>query len=139
MLPYFRHARAWRFVAHLKTSGKPPKIEDVRTFRDGEVLDVPGTPRAIHTGGHTTGHTVLWFEGKGALAVGDLICTVNPLTGRRGPQLLPRALNLSSAHMLDALSKIEKLDAKTILFGHGEEWTGGTAEAVRLARQAGPT
>lgn len=138
-LPYLRYPHAWKLLAHMKTSGKPAKIGDMRTFRDGETLDVPGRPHAIHTGGHTTGHTVLWFEDRGALAVGDLICTLNPLTGRGGPQLLPRALNLSSAHMLDSLSKIEQLDAKTILFGHGDEWTRGTAEAVRRTRQTGPT
>src|SRR5581483_11469440 len=102
-------------------------------------LDVPGRPRVIHTGGHTSGHTVVWFEDRGALAVGDLFCTRNPLTGARGPQLLPRPLNLSSATVLDSLAKIEELDAKTILFGHGEEWTRGAAEAVALARAKGPT
>ena len=136
---YLRYPHAWKLLTHMKTSGKPPRIEDVRTFADGETLDVPGRPRVIHTGGHTSGHVVFWFEDRGALAVGDLICTLNPLTGRRGPQLLPRALNLSSAHMLDSLPKIEQLDAKTILFGHGEEWTRGTSEAVRLVRQTGPT
>jgi glyoxylase-like metal-dependent hydrolase (beta-lactamase superfamily II) len=138
-LPYLRYAHAWKLLTHMKTSGKPRKIEDVRTYTDADTLDVPGRPRAIHTGGHTGGHSVLWFDDRGALAVGDLICTLNPLTGRRGPQLLPRALNLSSAHMLDSLSKIEDLDTKTILFGHGDEWTGGAAEAVRLTRQTGPT
>jgi glyoxylase-like metal-dependent hydrolase (beta-lactamase superfamily II) len=139
MLPYLRFPQAWRLVLHFATSGKPPAIEEVRTFEDGEILDVPGRPRAIHTGGHTSGHTCLWFEDRRALAVGDLVCTVNPLTGARGPQLLPRALNLSSGTMLDALSKIEGLDAETILVGHGDPWTGGTAEAVRLVRRTGPT
>jgi glyoxylase-like metal-dependent hydrolase (beta-lactamase superfamily II) len=136
---YFRHPQAWRFMTHLRTSRKPPKIADVRPFHDGETLDVPGRPHAIHTGGHTTGHTCFWFEDRGALAVGDLICTRNPLTGAPGPQLMPRALNVSSAHMFDSLGKIEGLDAGTILFGHGDEWTGGAAEAVRLARQTGIT
>jgi len=138
-LRYLHHPQAWRFLTHLRTSGTPPTIEDMRTVADGDVLDVPGRPRAIHTGGHTEGHTVFYFEDRGMLAVGDLICTLNPLTGRRGPQLLPRALNLSSAHMLDSLSKIEHLDTKAILFGHGDEWTRGSADAVRIVRQTGPT
>jgi hypothetical protein len=71
--------------------------------------------------------------------MGDLLCTLNPLTGARGPQLLPQAFNLSSATMLDSLSTIEGLDAPVLGFGHGEPWTDGVAEAVRRARATGPT
>lgn len=138
-LRYLHHPTAWRFLTHLRTSGTPSTIADMRTVADSDTLDVPGRPRAIHTGGHTEGHTVFYFEDRGALAVGDLICTLNPLTGERGPQLLPRALNLSSATMLDSLTRIEGLETKTILFGHGEEWTRGAAEAVALVRAKGPT
>jgi hypothetical protein len=31
------------------------------------------------------------------------------------------------------------LPADVLLPGHGEPWTGGAAEAVRLARAAGPS
>ena len=30
-----------------------PAVEEVATFADGEVLDVPGKPRIIHVPGHT--------------------------------------------------------------------------------------
>jgi hypothetical protein len=52
---------------------------------------------------------------------------------------MPQAFNLSSATMLDSLSKIEGLDAPTLAFGHGDPWTQGVASAVRLARETGPT
>jgi glyoxylase-like metal-dependent hydrolase (beta-lactamase superfamily II) len=71
------------------------------------------------------------------LVVGDLLVTHNVLTGRRGPQLPPRAFNLSSPTMLDSLTKIERLDARLLLFGHGEPWDEGAAAAVRRAREAG--
>ena len=140
-LPYLRHPMAWRLFAHLMRGGaaKPTKIAEVTTFGDGDVLDVPGHPRVIHTPGHTNGHCVIHLEDQGALLVGDLLCTLNPLTGKRGPQLLPGALNLSSAHMLDSLTKIEKLDAQTVHFGHGEPWTDGVSSAVERARSTGPT
>ena len=141
MLPYFRHAMAWKLATHLARNGgaKPNKIGTVTTFRDGDVLDVPGRPRAVHTPGHTSGHAVLDVQDAGALILGDLLCTLNPLTGKRGPQLLPAALNLSSAQMLDSLTKIEGLDAQTLHFGHGEPWTDGVASAVERARATGPT
>jgi glyoxylase-like metal-dependent hydrolase (beta-lactamase superfamily II) len=111
----------------------------VTTFRDGETLDVPGRPGVLHTPGHTSGHVCFSLESRGVLVAGDLLCTRNPLTGAREPQLMPSAFNLSSASILDSLSKIEGLGAGTIVFGHGEPWTDGAAEAVRVARATGRT
>jgi glyoxylase-like metal-dependent hydrolase (beta-lactamase superfamily II) len=102
-------------------------------------VDVPGAPRAIHTPGHTAGHAAFWLESRGVLVMGDLLCTRNPLTGARGPQLMPSAFNLSNSTILDSLSKVESLDAGVLLFGHGEPWTQGAADAVRRARETGPT
>jgi glyoxylase-like metal-dependent hydrolase (beta-lactamase superfamily II) len=139
LVPYLRRGSAWHLLAHLATSGAPKPIGAVTTFEDGETLDVPGRPRVLHTPGHTSGHVCFWFEQPRVLVAGDLLCTRNPLTGARGPQLLPRAFNLSSASMLDSLTKIEQLDAETIVFGHGDPWPHGAADAVRLARETGPT
>jgi glyoxylase-like metal-dependent hydrolase (beta-lactamase superfamily II) len=139
MLPYFRHPHAWKLVGHLASSGIPKPVQQVTTFDDGGELDVPGRPRAIHTPGHTSGHTAFWLESRRVLVAGDLFCTLNPLTGASGPQLMPRAFNLSSASMIDSLTKIEKLDAAAIVVGHGDPWTDGTAEAVRRVRATGTT
>lgn len=140
LVPYLRRAHAWKLLGHLAAAGGVPKpVGEVSTFADGDTLDVPGRPQALHTPGHTGGHTVFWLEAQGALLLGDLLCTLNPLTGARGPQLLPRAFNLSSGAMLDSLTRIEGLDARVLAFGHGEPWTDGAAEAVRLARATGPT
>ena len=136
-LPYLRHRSAWIFLTHLRTSGAPEPLGRVETFEDG--AELPGGLRAVHTGGHTPGHCVFVHNTRGLLFAGDLICTWNPLTGGRGPELMPRALNLSSGAMLDSLTKLEALDVGTILFGHGETWTGGAAAAVRRAREIGPT
>lgn len=137
---YLGRPAAYRFLAHLATAGgKAKPVKAVTTFAADETLEVPGRPRAIHTPGHTTGHTVFYVESSRTLLMGDLLCTLNPLTGGRGPQLLPQAFNLSSATMLDSLSTIEGLDATTLGFGHGEVWTDGVAEAVRHARATGPT
>jgi glyoxylase-like metal-dependent hydrolase (beta-lactamase superfamily II) len=139
MLPYLRYRHAWKLLGHLGTSGMPKPVQSVTTFQDGDVLDVPGRPRVLHTPGHTTGHVVFALEDRKLLIMGDLLCELNPLTGERGPQLLPRAFNVSSATMLDSLSTIEGVDAETLVFGHGDPWRGGTAEAVRLARARGTT
>ena len=91
LLPYLRRGMTWRLLVHmvrLGGAGRAPWREP-RPTRDGDVLDVPGSPRVVHTPGHTPGHCVLLFEGAGALFVGDALCTWNPLTGARGTQLMP--------------------------------------------------
>lgn len=135
--PYLRHPHAWRLLAHFRECGPPEPVTEVESFADGALL--PGGLRAIHTGGHTPGHCVLHLEGRGALFAGDLICTRNPLTGARGPELVPRPLNVSSAEMLASLDRLEPLDAPHLLVGHGPPWTGGIAPAVERVRAIGPT
>jgi glyoxylase-like metal-dependent hydrolase (beta-lactamase superfamily II) len=135
--PYLRHAHAWRLLAHFRECGRPEPVEQLEPFADGDVL--PGGLRAIHTGGHTPGHCVFHLEPRGALFAGDLICTRNPLTGARGPELVPRPLNVSSGQMLESLKRIEDLDVRHLLVAHGAPWTGRLADAVARVRTIGPT
>lgn len=136
-LPYLRHPHAWRLLAHFKESGAAEPVQDVVAFADGEEL--PGGMRAIRTDGHTPGHCVLHLRERGQLFAGDHLCSQNPLTGRRGVEILPRPLNVSSEAMLDALGRIERLDTQVVLFGHGEPYAGSAVEAVHTARAAGIT
>jgi len=139
LVPHMWRPRFWRFFGYMarQGGGRPPKIEGAETFADGDVLDVPGAPRVVHTPGHTDGHSVLLFSGRGALFVGDELCTWNPLTGRTGPQVMPSAFNLSTAGCFESLGAIEALEAGVVLAGHGSPWRGGPGEAVAQAREAG--
>lgn len=136
-VPYLRHGHAWRLLAHFAAAGAPEPVAEVQAYEDGDAL--PGGLRAVLTEGHTPGHCVLHQPSRGLLFAADLICTRNPLTGGRGPELLPRPLNTSSEQMLASLARIEPLEAGTVLFGHGEPWTHGTAAAVKRAREIGLT
>jgi glyoxylase-like metal-dependent hydrolase (beta-lactamase superfamily II) len=140
-LPQLYRPGVWSLFFHFGRNGalKPPKISDPRSIADGGELELPGRPRLIHTPGHTPGHCAIYLERRRVLFTGDLLCTWNPLTGRRGPQIMPRAFNLSSAQCLESLTRIEDLDADVLLPGHGEPWTEGVAAAVARARQAGPS
>ena len=140
-MPYLRHPTALRFLAHLAKNGmaKPVRIRDLTTFRDGDVLDVPGRPRAIQLPGHTLGMSAFLVESSGTLFAGDELCNGNPFTGRSGVQVMPRCSNVSSEQALDSLGKLEGVEAATIVFGHGDPWTGGVADAVARAREAGPS
>jgi glyoxylase-like metal-dependent hydrolase (beta-lactamase superfamily II) len=112
-------------------------IRELSTFADGETLEVPGRPRVVHAPGHTPGCSALLLEGRRVLLTGDVLATRNPLTGRVGPQVMPSGLNRDTPMALRSLDVLDTVMADVLLPGHGEPWTDGAAEAVRLARAAG--
>lgn len=114
-------------------------VVEVSSFAAGDVLDVPGKPRAVHTPGHTPGNAALHFEDQDAVICGDTLITHNPLTGRAGPQVMPSGFNRDTLQALDSLSALEHLNAEILLPGHGEPWHGPISQAVQLARAAGPS
>jgi glyoxylase-like metal-dependent hydrolase (beta-lactamase superfamily II) len=132
----FRHAAAWRILGEITRNGglRVPPVAEVETFSDGDVLDVPGRPRVVHTPGHTYGHCVVHLADRGVVFAGDALCTWHPLRGTRGPQLMPPALTVNTAQALGSLDRIAELEADTVLVGHGEPWTEGAAAAVERAR-----
>jgi glyoxylase-like metal-dependent hydrolase (beta-lactamase superfamily II) len=128
----------WGFISSMmRLQGfKLTKIEGAETFDDDALLDVPGRPRVIATPGHTPGHSAFYFEGPRALFAGDAMCTLNPLTGDRGPQVMPRVMNESNAQAIRSLDALEPIEAAVVLPGHGEPWRDGVARAVKQARSA---
>ena len=140
MLPYLRHTAAWKLTLELMRNGamKPRPIKEVRTFTDGEQLDVPGGLRVVHTPGHTDGHCALVSETAGVCFVGDAICSYNPLTGERGPQLMPRAFTHDVAQATASLDRISGLGVDSLLSGHGDP-IHSPDDAVTLAKARGPT
>jgi glyoxylase-like metal-dependent hydrolase (beta-lactamase superfamily II) len=139
LLGHLWRPSTYRLFAHMIGHGiaRTKRIGELTTFTDGEVLDVPGRPRVIATPGHTDGHVALDFAGHDVLVVGDEIVTWNPLTGRRGPQIQPSAFNVSSEQALASLDRLEGVDARLMLSGHGEPWTQGPRLAVEQARANG--
>jgi glyoxylase-like metal-dependent hydrolase (beta-lactamase superfamily II) len=140
VLPYLRHRAALKLFAMGARNGglKPAKVGAVETFTDGD-LDVPGHPRVIATPGHSPGHVAFHLPDRGVLIAGDALCSYNPLTGRRGPQLMPKAFAANIPLALASLDALAAIDAGTLLFGHGEPWTDGPASAVAHAREVGVT
>ncbi|MBW3607816.1 MAG: MBL fold metallo-hydrolase [Actinobacteria bacterium] len=115
---------------------KLPKIEGAETFEDGDVLDVPGRLRVIHTPGHTPGHCALLAQSRRVLFVGDALIDHHLVTKGRGPQIMPTFTNVDSERALRSLDAIAEVDAEAdiLLFGHGDPWHGGARAAVASAR-----
>jgi glyoxylase-like metal-dependent hydrolase (beta-lactamase superfamily II) len=128
------HPGAYRLFWHFARNGaaRPPVVDQTVPVADGETVEVPGRPRAIHTPGHTPGHVAYLFPNHRTLFAGDAMCTWHPTRGRRGPQIM--AFNVSTRQAFESLGAVEDLDVDLVLVGHGEPWTGGVADAVDQAR-----
>jgi len=112
---------------------RTPKLHEVATFGDGATLDVPGSPRVILTPGHTPGSAALHVPSLDALLVGDAFATYAVTTGARGPQVAPFTADADQA--VASLPRLEAASADIVLPGHGDPWTGGIQEAIRLVRE----
>jgi len=108
--------------------------EELQTVSAGEVLDIPGAPRIIHTPGHTPGSVSIHAAAVDALFLGDTMTTCNVLTGAAGPK--PAPFTLEPKQAVDSLDAIEEVDATWVLPGHGPAWDGGVPEAIRLIRES---
>jgi len=136
---YLLRLEAYRTLISLSLRGATRiiPIAEVSTFEDGDTIDVPAHPRAIHAPGHTAGSSAILLEARGILFTGDSLVTRNPLTGRKGPQIMPYPLNRDTQQALRSLDFLAKNPASMVLPGHGAPWTQGAQDAVHHAKQAG--
>ncbi len=136
LLPHLWRPASLGFVLRATVEGflTPTWVKEVESFEADEELDVPGRPRPIRTPGHTEGHVSFLLSEKGVLISGDALLTLDPLTREEGPLVPPDALNTDTAQARESLSAIEKVDADTLLPGHGEPWHGSMSDAVARAR-----
>ncbi len=119
--------------------GRPhPAVATVAPLPErGGRVDVPGMPRAIHVGGHTTGHTAFSFEEEGVLVVGDAFATRHRTSPLAGPHLLPSMFHHDLARARDSLVRLRNTPARVVLPGHGEAWIGPADAAVDVASETG--
>jgi glyoxylase-like metal-dependent hydrolase (beta-lactamase superfamily II) len=130
---------AWPLLAHGLRNGllATPDAAEVRTFGDGDVLEVPGRPRVRHLPGHTRGNCALHLPDASVVFSGDALVTFDPYRQRRGPRLLIKGVNEDNDQARASLDQLAELNAQILLPGHGEPWRGGVAAAVAEARGHG--
>jgi glyoxylase-like metal-dependent hydrolase (beta-lactamase superfamily II) len=111
-----------------------PHLTKVQAVTDGQVLDIPGKPRVLHTPGHTDGEIALLLEDRKILISGDTIVTRNLLTGALGqPQLTNPILNGNYKQAIRSLDLLREIGNVTMLSGHGTPWVGNMNDAVTIA------
>ncbi len=127
--------RMLRLMADTIANGggkRPRTVERVNEFEHGEILDVPGRPRVVHTPGHSPSHCAFVLERRGVLFSGDGLVTAHPWKKVRGPQL--NQINEDRERALESLDIYGSVDASVLLPGHGDPWSGKTVDAVRQAK-----
>jgi glyoxylase-like metal-dependent hydrolase (beta-lactamase superfamily II) len=112
-----------------------PGVARLDELADGEVLDVPGSPRVVHAPGHTAGSRALLVEGRSLLFSGDALVTLDMTRGRTGPRIIRGPFTEDAELAMQSLAALAATNAKTVLPGHGEPWRGGVKSAVEIARQ----
>lgn len=107
-------------------------LTEVVAVADGEVLDLPGSPRVIGMPGHSPGSIAVHVPVAEAVFVGDALTTRHVLTGRAGLQ--PAPFTDEPAVALDSLDRLAGLDAVWVLPGHGAPWKGRPADVAAQVR-----
>lgn len=120
LLPYLRYPATLAFVAHCVAKG---------------VLRPALMPAAVPL---TDGSCVLEFRDHGVVFAGDLLCTASPITGRTAdPQLQTRGSNRSSVQAMASLERLQGIEARLVLPGHGVPWRDGVEAAADSAKRFG--
>lgn len=112
-------------------------VSNAEPLTTGTALPVPGHPTVVHTPGHTDGHCILHLPERDTVISGDALVTLDPYTGRPGPQIVASAATKSTHQALASLDAVAATGATTVLPGHGGPWTQGAEAAVRHALSVG--
>ncbi|WP_370617863.1 MBL fold metallo-hydrolase [Mumia sp. Pv 4-285] len=108
-------------------------IPEAQAYDAGR-LDLPGSPVAVPTPGHTDGHTAFHLPGSGVLVSGDALITAHAVSRKHGPQLIVRPFSHDRDAARRSLDAIAAVDAATLFPGHGPVWTGTMRDAAGQAR-----
>ena len=127
-----------KFLIYGLTHGgmRSTPIKEVTPIAGPTTLDVPGAPVVIPLPGHTPGSVAYHVPMVDAIFMGDAMTTRSVTTGIAGPALGPFTVDPPKA--VTSLDALDGLSARWVLPGHGDPWTGGLAEALRLIRAAWP-
>lgn len=133
------HPRSLPVLARMSLAGalNVRGVERVEPMTTGTALPVPGRPVPIHTPGHTDGHCSLHLPDRGTVISGDALVTLDPYTGRSGPQIVASAATKDTHQALVSLDALVATDATLVLPGHGLPWARGISAAVSQAVDVG--
>lgn len=123
------------FAAYgIRKGVRPQWLTEVNEVSDGDVLELPGSPRVVGMPGHSPGSIAVHSPAVRAVFVGDALTTRHVLTGRMGAA--PAPFTDDPAEAMASLDRIAGLDAEWVLPGHGPAFHGSPAAAADAVRAA---
>lgn len=112
-------------------------VSDTRPLSTDTPLTLPGNPIPLLAPGHTDGHCILHFPERDAVISGDALVTLDPYTGKSGPQIVAAAATKDTRQAMASLDTVVSTGATTVLPGHGAPWDRGVENAADRAREVG--
>lgn len=100
-------------------------VEVDETVSDGQLLDVAGGLRVVHTPGHTPGHISLLHEGSGTLVTGDALFNWIGIT------FSVRFFNHDIEMSKETAWRLGDLDYEVAAFTHGPEIRDRARERIK--------
>ncbi len=130
--PRFRLGRLLNRATRLRRKPAYEPFEVGEELTDGQVLDVAGGLRIVHTPGHSPGHVSLLHEPTGLLVTGDAIFNVIGLRWPLRPLCNDVRLTQQTA------DRLGELDYAVAAFTHGPHIDRDAREHVRRFLRAAP-
>ena len=130
---YNPRVAVWGVQVALTGGTQHPHVEGVEVVEFGTPLDLPCSPVAVSLPGHTSGHTAYVVPHAGAIALGDALATGHPVSGKKGPQLLPSFFHHDEDLLRRTLGHLRQVRADRLLPGHGPTEERSLADAVDAA------
>lgn len=118
-------SRLGRLVARVSGSGRFAPVPVDQELHDGQVLDVAGGLRVVHTPGHSPGHASFLHQDTGVLITGDAIFNVVRLRWPIKAFCTDFTMTQQTAHRLG------ELEYAVAAFTHGKELRDRPREAIR--------
>ena len=129
--PRDRRRLSARVLGMMSSKFEPCEIDE--DIADGQLLDIAGGLRVVHTPGHTMGHVSLLHEPSGVLIVGDSLFNTRGI----GFSLAPFCSDIPLSR--ETAGRLGELDFEIAAFMHGPEIRERARERVRefIARRLG--
>ncbi|MEH3033546.1 MAG: MBL fold metallo-hydrolase [Aeromicrobium erythreum] len=126
------HPRVATWAVRIARAGgrSHPTVPDAQAWAGDRPLDLPGGPVPVPCVGHTSGHAAYHLPAAGVLVTGDAVVTAHPVTGRRGPHLLPDFFSTDPAMVRRTVCRLAEVPADVVVPGHGPVWHGSPADLV---------
>lgn len=123
--PHVPRAVALASTVMQRLMQKPVPVN--RVVRDGEVLDLGGGIRVLHTPGHTEDNVCYYWEREGVLFAADLLNRFSTLA------LTPAFISWDIARARASARRVLALAPDVIGVGHGQPWRAAEHAAERDA------